>query len=888
MRIAAVALLFAAGVSWARASEGPPPILDITTYRSPSGEFELVVDPSRLHGQGKGSYRMTRNGTEVWAGEREFTLWEASVTDTGVAGGYAYTHGWRGFSGQRADRSHGQFLIVTIDAEGTTRVLQSIERTPGGMHMPPNPLAAGCFTDQANDRLVVRLAYTDDSVNDGERWQAFRLSTGEALPDLVLDASMLDGPNVSHFILEAEPLAGTGLVLVTISRSASHRGLRLSLMDGDCREVWKREWPTEFDAIEDYSPWEARSATLVTTGPGAGEFAYDSYAAQARIRFVAAADATAPNGWRVAETGSEPTTVTIGTDFDAPLDLPAVNLEAVGVIALQGGSTDDMPALDVKDFDLDAEGRIGFISTGADGDFALTLLDPARGAGAAEIESIALGISPEEQRALPQLAWIGGQRWVVLRASHDDQAATEGFFVEADVGRVVRIEGLQCPALSISNAVEGTGDGGFLVIPDHRSDLVVAFDARGQRRWTAAKGSSPKAAAVGSGGSIGLLTGIADQIVILGADGRTDSVIELKQTLGVEPNYVAGLESDAEGGWILHDFNGHPPILRLRADGTPRASFEPHYVDGRTFRLHGSVKRAPDGRLWTSDGAAMLRLDDGGTVDLILGRGPDAPSLGELRCATVDHRGRIYAVDGRNASVHVFDATGQPLRTLNPEPGDFAVDVWIGSITVDGDGAVYYFPSRRVLDTRGYMKFDAAGQRVGFQPGISGEVVDEWIFRPGSRERLVLGYSRAFLVDADGQKTRAIERRADQRWLDNPHSGAVAPDGSFAIVASPSGWNGGRTASVTLFSASGEPQRTLDLPPSFRYARIAYTGQTACIVSDDSLVLLGTSDGRARVFTIPGTVEDRYWYPFSSPDGKEVWLLDTEAQAIHRYALPER
>jgi hypothetical protein len=141
-------------------------------------------------------------------------------------------------------------------------------------------------------------------------------------------------------------------------------------------------------------------------------------------------------------------------------------------------------------------------------------------------------------------------------------------------------------------------------------------------------------------------------------------------------------------------------------------------------------------------------------------------------------------------------------------------------------------------------------------------------------------------VDSDAATTRVIERRADRRWLDHPQRGAVAPDGSFAIVASSSNWIGDRKSSVTLFSAAGEPERTVDLPPSFRYARIAYTGQTACVVADDALVLLDTSDGRARVFTIPGTV-DQYWYPFSSPDGKAVWLLDAGAKVFHCYALPE-
>ena len=81
----------------ARASEGPPPVLNPKTYLSPSGEYRLHVDPSTMYGQGKATYRLDRGGQVAWEGARPFTLWDAGVTDDGVVAGYAYSHGWRGF-----------------------------------------------------------------------------------------------------------------------------------------------------------------------------------------------------------------------------------------------------------------------------------------------------------------------------------------------------------------------------------------------------------------------------------------------------------------------------------------------------------------------------------------------------------------------------------------------------------------------------------------------------------------------------------------------------------------------------------------------------------------------------------------------------------------------
>lgn len=57
----------------ASASEGPPPVLNPKTYASPSGEFEVMIDPSTMHGQGAGTYRVTRRGKEAWSATHPFT-----------------------------------------------------------------------------------------------------------------------------------------------------------------------------------------------------------------------------------------------------------------------------------------------------------------------------------------------------------------------------------------------------------------------------------------------------------------------------------------------------------------------------------------------------------------------------------------------------------------------------------------------------------------------------------------------------------------------------------------------------------------------------------------------------------------------------------------------
>jgi hypothetical protein len=111
-------LIFSSIQGWAAAEEGPPPTLNPKTYASPSGKYALFVNPSDLYGRGKASYRLTLNGGEVWSAEKPYTFWEACVTDNGLVGGYAYSHGWRGFSEAGYEAGMGDFRVVIIDPRG--------------------------------------------------------------------------------------------------------------------------------------------------------------------------------------------------------------------------------------------------------------------------------------------------------------------------------------------------------------------------------------------------------------------------------------------------------------------------------------------------------------------------------------------------------------------------------------------------------------------------------------------------------------------------------------------------------------------------------------------------------------------------------------------------
>ncbi len=878
-------------IAWARASEGPPPVLHIATYRSPSGEYALTVDPSHLHGQGVGTYTMSRGGQTLWTRKLKFTFWEAVVTDDGVAAGYAYTHGWRGFAPKGGvAEGWGEFVVAILSGDGTPRLEERRARDSGGFHAPPDPVALGCFLDFANNRLIVRFMRLGERGDwRGERWEAYGLAVGTRGRDATLEVGAAENGNLHYYARTVQAVRGAPLALVTWTRTEwgrprAREGVRLALVDSDAREVWSREWPDEFTGLERFSGWLIDSMDLTATeGLGPGGFSYRSYADQARLTFRVVPDPAGAGAWIVEEHARAKDAIPDPTR-PVPLALPEITLEPRGVIELVDGDDGDAAPLGVHRFDIDGAGRIGFISTEEGQRDALTLMSP----DGTLARRIALNLPERKNAPVADAAWITGDTWVVVRGTYDDPPVVEGFIVDAATEKVEPVERFEAPPPGMGGGLAGAGPGGFGVLGNYRDDRLAAFDPRGGLRWSVERPVfSPQAVAGDESGRIAVLGGIKPQIVIYGAGGAPSGTIDLVRSMGRGLNYVTDLAPDAEGGWILHDFNGEPPIHRLNPDGTVRAGFHPRYPDGRTFRIHGGVRRAPDGRLWTSDSAALLRLDDEGKVDHIVGRAPTAESIGEVRCLTVDHTGLIYVVDGRNASVHVFDAGGRKVRVLRPEPGDFPVDSGLGAITVAGDGGVYYRPTSTGPGETRYLRFNADGTRAGFQDPISGEVSDDWFFRPGTRERLVLGYERAWLVDEQGRKTTTLERRADRKWLDKVQQAAVAPDGSFAVTSHASEGLFGGPPCLTVFAPDGEPRRTLDLAGEYSYARVSFNGRIACVASGTRLILFDAETGATRGFSIPGAAENSWWTPHGSPDGHEVWLHDSQARRLVRYKLPE-
>jgi hypothetical protein len=304
------------------ASELPPPTLNPTTYVSPSGVYSLAVDPTDRYGRGPADYRLTKDGKTVWARRLPYTFWQASVADSGRAAGYAYTHGWRGFSEAGGDAGPGEFIVAVLSAEGKPLGEEKHARQRSRfLHSAPDPRATGVFVNAPSRRFVVRVA--DPDLNRRiEQWWVFDLENGRRTGTLEPARSMpQENGSETRLILHALSVPGTPLVLLQWWKYASGEcGGVFTLVDlGDpkLKPLWTLTLNGDYSVPGDKKKeddirrriWR-EGAIWVNKSPGVFrgkstpyDFSIESMKRQEQILFSVA---NADGSWRVHEMSRRP------------------------------------------------------------------------------------------------------------------------------------------------------------------------------------------------------------------------------------------------------------------------------------------------------------------------------------------------------------------------------------------------------------------------------------------------------------------------------------------------------------------------------------------------------------------------------------------------------
>jgi sugar lactone lactonase YvrE len=845
----------------AKAQHGPTPILNPRTVTSPSGEFTLHIDPSDHYGGGQAAYRLKRKDRIVWEGTRPFTLWEASVTEDGTVGGYAYSYGPTG-SKRPNYKDCGDFEIVILDPMGRIRLDQKTKRRNSNfMHASPVPLAAGLVVNASSDRLIVRVGNADLN-QTGETWWVYQLSTGREL-QRVAPSLVMERASGIYRILTARAIVGTPLTLVRSTRydpkPPGIPGARFTLIDTQGKPVWNLELPHDYavaggvdardELLEELTMQEARQRPDPPR--------------KFTVRFVAqkqhVAFAVTPKGsgkWRVLETGRKRYVPPVRPQVR--FDVPALSLALRDQIELKVPGASSPPAIRSV-YELVSAEKSQFAFLRRDIKTDLVVVD-AQGAALYTVPLDRLLQSRED--AVSKLLWWNGTRFLVCverRYIHPTPTCTEAFVVEARTGGITPLQGFRSPPIT---SLALAPNGGFVIVTSFQKQ-VSAFDARGRHLWTLRPpvGFSPKdgpevlfspeAATVLRSGLVAVLDVIRHTVQSYDPQGRYVRTISLDRSWQRKASYPCEIFADPQGGFLVRDSGGKPSLVWMDAAGKVVRSFMPRYPSGGIID-HLSLAIAPDGNLWVTDTNSLLRLGTDGLADARLGEAPNANKLGVIREVVVFPDGRILAADERTEAVHVFDTQGRWLHVCNPN--------------VSGHEQTARFRSGEI--------------ELG--PADAFAAKGRWFGADGKRQEAPVGFAPL------RERLRRVSRRPDGTWLDESNYGVAAPDGAFAILdEGPDRVGVKMCKNLSLYSASGTPERLISLPAFMeRYDRMAYDGKQIVLANNGRLYCYGR-DGKPRwQFTLRlKEAADLLWTPFLTDAGKTLCLFDGK-RTLYRYALP--
>ena len=183
-----------------------------------------------------------------------------------------------------------------------------------------------------------------------------------------------------------------------------------------------------------------------------------------------------------------------------------------------------------------------------------------------------------------------------------------------------------------------------------------------------------------------------------------------------------------------------------------------------------------------------------------------------------------------------------------------------------------------------FVHFGSSGRRLGRKQYDMDRVKHELFALPDGGQ-LLIGYHDVYLLDRNAKVRRTIQRRPDRNWLEHPERAAVASDGSFAIIT---GRNYGKAPwQAHLYSPSGDPIRTLEMPVECKSLFFTYTSKYLVIASESEIYLLtNTGEPHLKFSVDADDLDAGHWSCFVNKAGRELWIASMQSKLVKRFELP--
>ncbi|NOT28832.1 MAG: hypothetical protein HOP15_00115 [Planctomycetes bacterium] len=877
MTLLALALVLVAGA--------PAPELQPKTYSSPSGGWSLRVEPLTREGSGEADYTLTGGGREAWRKRHPFALWEAAVTDGGRVGGYAYVDAVQEMA------SGGSLHVVVLSPKGEVLIDEVHERTMSRMmHAAGEPLALGMFVQHELDRLVVRIA-ADADYQSGESWWAYDLAAGKPLfqehPKVLLGLEGAEAWGV-------RAIPKTPLVLVHWYRHGSDAasrslGATFQMLDAERRPVWNLDLPHDYETRGDREAESLLIGEVFQNGAilatDSGEFVLRHAAEGQRVTYSVACDAQ--GRWTVSEAKREP----FGPpETTGPVLAQPFRPRLLRAVSLGPPAPPKAEIRDILAFGFDAEGHVRF-ARGEEGGITLVRLSEAGGLrSATRVPAFASDVR--------RFHWypLAGSRWLAVAPTLEEDTKARAWRVDEGTGAYEELA--EFPGQDVARVAELPGERLLVLSTWHSAftmtDTLSACAETGETLWSIdedyqdpAKLFAPQDVAVTSGGRVVVLDNIRKVLQVFTDQGQYVETIDLATAWGREPGYPSSIVRDRDGGVLVHA-DGEPPLWRMALDGTVRAKFDARMTDGvPRIEYRRSLRVAPDGRLWTTDGHELVRLDENGVVDQQLGPPVLVDWLEDPGRGVIDSAfGCVLILDDRTRTLHVFDDEGERVWLGRPRPEDLDELCFPLRLGRDSAGGAFAAESRFANH---HVRFGPDGSSRGTQKLEGGNVA----FVPGRDAYWCVVESAPVRHGPRGELELALPKLADGNWWRSIEDLSVAADGSLAVLDLPGRSYGIRRSPgaglVARFDAQGRALGQHVLPDELDPSGIAHSGRWVLLTRfSEPAWLLDTRDGSLRgieLVTEGDPDSERDWG--LSPSGNELWVLILQSRRLLRFALPE-
>ena len=834
--------------------------------RSASGAWTLEVKPSDPSGKGPMHARILHAKEVSWSGDLPWTFEKAGVAEDGTCVGYA--------------NGKDELRVAVIDAKGAVRKDHAIKHTAWIVDGPALPTASGpVLVLPGADAAWIRIHPADQS--SPPPWRTFRLSTGEAGPDVQPEKPAKLAEREDVYERDVAVVGDTGLVLVHWwyanyapgDLDWSQDGGIFALHDVTGRVVWRSLLLDDYTDTTSEKADDALEGSLrdgpfiLTAGPG-HRFVVRHVKENARVEYAVEKDAS--GSWNVKEVGRTPWTDGIPQASTASIE--AITLVERGRVPLQAGSKRAKQAIhDVLDLAVTEAGELELIrrEDGPGLSYARLKQD-----GTVVFERDLTASMPRKD-AWPQFTKLTGDRWL-LRFS-DDELPCLVLNVRTGVTTPAPL-----PKGALNLHVAAFPGGGYVaVVPQVVRSLALTelyrVGADGAVVWmkhVSSYGDDDDALhkAVGfahgvarTGETTFAILGMSD-ITRVDLDQNVLGVWELEALLGHRAGYMSGILADGKGGLIFEEGDA---FHHLDAAGKEIGTFSPKRSDGsREGSMDAELCVAPDGRIWTTDGQRLYRLDEHGVADLALGAEPKDDELSRIGACAIDELGRVLVQDEATHAVHVFDAEGKraALCKLAPKerPEGWESEPFRGT----KDGSVWVFTQD------GFAHFDGTGTRLPSSKTDPAADPKRLRFRDPSEELDRADPARAAL--------NSMKLRPDGSWLAHVEARACLPDGRRVVLEGPG--RDGDEAALHLYTSKGEPIRSFSFPAE-GWQRVLSVGPRWLVVDEpggSGFTLLRLADEKLLRFTM----KDEHGAFGQTPDGKTLLVLDSKKLELVRYEFP--